>query len=322
MLVDYDYPYRRGNEANPMYLSLNSTALNKDNIATGQLERMLMPAVGVFEKQTDSTYEYESLIKSSANSMLMDSFKVRLPPSAIGRDFQATVDQYDIAVKISGKLKTAFPGGKPKTPDAKDESKDEGDSGAAHLAEGEKKATIIIAGDADMLADNTYLIRQTIPILGYNIVSMGNDNLNFLLNFTEVLTGSDELISIRSRGKFERPFDKVIELERNARERWMAKEQELAKKADEVNKKLRDLEQKKDDSQRFILSADQEQEIAKFKDERRKTNKELRRVRGKLREEIENLGTWIKAINLGFMPLLVSLVGIGYGLYRRKKSVT
>lgn len=319
VVVDYDYPYRgRGGDPNPLYASLTSDAFDKDNIATGQLEKMLLTAVGALEKLPDSEYTYDSLIKSGANSMLTESFRVQFGPQGIRKEFKATADQYDLAAKITGKFKTAFPGGKPASPDQDTGEPTGGEK--PHLTEAEKEATVIVMADADLLADNTYLIRQTIPVLGFNIVSFGNDNLNFLLNFSEMLTGSEELISIRSRGKFERPFDKVEELERKAGERWMAKEQELAAKVDEVNRKLRELEKQKDATQRYILSDEQEKEIKKFKEEKLKVNKELKRVRGNLRAEIEVLGAWIKALNIGLMPLLVSLAGLGYGLYRRKKG--
>ncbi len=42
-----------------------------------------------------------------------------------------------------------------------------------------------------------------------------------------MLTGNKALISIRSRGKFERPFLKVKELEKKAQMKWLAREQEL-----------------------------------------------------------------------------------------------
>ena len=109
---------------------------------------------------------------------------------------------------------------------------------------------------------------------------------------------------------YERPFTKVIELRRQAQARWLAKEQELARQVDATNKKLRELEQQKDPSQRILLSPEQEKEIAKFREKRRRINKELREVRKNLRADIESLGLKLKAINIFAMPLCVSIAGL------------
>jgi ABC-type uncharacterized transport system involved in gliding motility auxiliary subunit len=148
-----------------------------------------------------------------------------------------------------------------------------------------------------------------------------NDNLNFLLNSCEMLTGSDALISIRSRGKFERPFTRVEDLEKKAQDRWLAREQELIQKAEDTNQKLRQFEKQKDPSQRFIMSAEQEAEIQKFQEEKRKVNKELKEVRRNLRGDIEQLGSTLKFINIFMMVFIVAATGICYAWYRRSKTL-
>ena len=148
---------------------------------------------------------------------------------------------------------------------------------------------------------------------------MFNDNLNFLSNACEILTGSDDLIGLRSRGKFERPFTAVLELQRRAQERWLAKEKELVKRAESTNRKLRELEQQKDASQRLIISPEQEAEIARFKEEKRKIRRELKQVRKNLRADIEALGTTLKGINIFLMAFCVSIAGIAFAIYRQKR---
>ena len=148
---------------------------------------------------------------------------------------------------------------------------------------------------------------------------IGNDNLNFVSNACEILAGSDDLIGVRSRGKFERPFTTVLELERHAQERWLAKERELSERVEATNRRLRELEQQKDASQRLIVSPEQEREIAKFKEERRKINRELKQVRKNLRADIEALGTTLKGINIFLVPLFVSIAGIAFAFYKQRK---
>jgi len=323
-VVDFDYTTKLRNQNNqpedsPLWLSIKSGSFNADDIATAKLESILLPVAGAIKKIPDSESEYKSLMKSSSNSSLTESFKVRFGASMLRRDFKPSIDQYDLAVRVRGKFKTAFPDGKPKDKDAKDKSDKKDESEAAHLAEGKEDAVIVIISDADMLFDSYYVSKQN--FLGINLSRMFNDNLNFLLNTTEVLTGSEELISIRSRGKFGRPFVKVQELEKKAQTRWLAREQELVRKADETNRKLREFDKQKDKSQRFVMTPEQESEIQKFQEEKRKVNSELKQVRRNLRADIETLGNKIKFINIFVMPMLVSLAGIGYAVYRRKRSL-
>lgn len=320
-VIDYDYAtrLRMGNnqvENNPAWLSVPAGAFNKDAIVTAQLESMLLPIAGALKKAASSPYEYERLFGTSANSALTDAMRLRFGGGGdmLRKDFAATPDTYDLAVKIRGTFKTAFPAGKPAGQETEATGEDKGDP----LKEGKAAATIIVVGDADMLFDNYYVSRQN--FLGFNISRMFNDNLNFLLNSAEMLTGSDALISIRSRGKFERPFTRVKELEKKAQDRWLAQEQELMRKADETNQKLRQFEQQKDASQQFILSEAQEAEIHKFQEEKSRINRELKEVRRNLRADIESLGAMVKFINIFLMVILVGLSGAIYAIYRRNKG--
>jgi len=327
IVADFDYSTKVRNQNNqvensPLWISVKDEAINAENITTAKLESMLLPGVGAIEKDTESTFDYEPLVRSSKNSALTESFKVRFGANMLRRDFKASVDRYDLAVKVLGKFKTAFPDGKPKDEKAEKDAKADAkadDANAEHLTEGKKKSAVVIVADADMLFDSYYVSRQN--FMGFKMSRVFNDNLNFLLNTTEMLTGSEELIGIRSRGKSERPFTKVQELERKAQTRWLTREQELMRKADETNRKLKEFEEKKDKSQRFVMSAEQEAEISRFQEEKRRVNAELKQVRRNLRAEIESLGNWVKFYNIVVMPFFVSLAGIGYALYRRKKSL-
>ncbi|MEZ4525027.1 MAG: GldG family protein [Desulfobacterales bacterium] len=328
VVADFDYPTRlrtQNNqvEENPMWLSVSEGAFNKEEIVTGQLEGMLLPVAGAIVKKSDSTYEYTPLVQSSTNSALTEAFKARFGGGQmLRRDFKASVEKYDLVARIRGKFKTAFPGGKPKADPAK-EGEDiatDKDAASSHLTQGEKTATIIAVGDADLLFDDYYVSNQN--FLGFKISRMFNDNLNFLLNTGEMLTGSEALIGIRSRGKFERPFTTVQELEKKAQVRWLAREQELIRKVEETNQKLRQLETQKDASQKLIMSPEQEAEIRNFQEEKIRINRELKEVRRNLRADIESLGTVLKFINIFLMVFVVALGGGIYALYRRNKSIS
>ncbi|MFC1816316.1 GldG family protein, partial [Thermodesulfobacteriota bacterium] len=160
-LIDFNYATRvrvaqNRVETNPFWVSLQPAAFNADNIITSKLESMLLPAVGTIQKTADSSFEYEPLLQSSTNSALSDLSNIRTDVEQIRRDFKSSLKTFDLAVKVSGSFKTAFPDGKPEV-EAKDPPP--GQAGAppepaypekAPLKTGTKPATIIIVADTDL----------------------------------------------------------------------------------------------------------------------------------------------------------------------------
>jgi ABC-type uncharacterized transport system involved in gliding motility auxiliary subunit len=316
-LMDFGYATQfmdKNNQVveNPFWLSLDRTAINTDNVATAQLESILLSIAGSIEKEDKEKIRYTPLLQSSTNSELFSVFKIQQELKDLRLAFKPANKRYDIAVSLSGVFDSAFPNGPPPVADEKLKPK------KPHMAKGIKESTIIVVADTDMIHDNNYVEHQS--FMGNEVSQVYNDNLNFLLNAAELLAGNQALIHIRSRGKFERPFTKVQELEKTAQAHWMAQEQELSAKFEETNQKLRDLESQKDASQKFVVSEEQEQEIKKFRDEKLKINKKLKEVRRNLRADIEKLGTRVKFINIFLMPILISILGIVYAAVRRNKA--
>ena len=311
-------------ETNPLWLSLRAEAFDDQALITADLENMLLPVAGAVEKlpQFGAGLTYEPLLTSSAQSGLIDSFKSRFGVDDIRKEFSPDDSRHDIAVRLHGSFPGAFAGGPPESGQADPEGTDSGSGPAPlsenHLAAARNPATVIVIADADFLYDGYYVNRQN--FLGFQLASIFNDNLNFLLNAGELLSGADALIEIRSRGTYERPFERVQQLEAHAQQKWLSREQELEKKVETLNAKLNALEKQKDASQNLILSPEQEAEVEKFQEERRRINDELKQVRRNLRADIEALGARLKFINIFLVPLLVSIGGGLYALYRKRKA--
>ncbi|MFO8083290.1 MAG: GldG family protein [Desulfobacterales bacterium] len=326
-VIDFDFPtgLRVQNnqvESNPSWLSLSEEAINRNALITSQLNSMILPVAGAIEKSADADIQYEPLVQSSTNASLENTFKLRFGIEEIRREFKPAGKKFDLAVKIEGNFTSAFPDGKPeKRPNENSSGNELAKTSATgqNLKESTSEAILVVVSDTDLLWDDYYLSKQN--FLGMQLVNFFNDNLNFFQNASEMLSGSNELIHIRSRGKFDRPFTRVQMLEKKAASQWLEQEQQLLGKVEETNQKLRELEKMKDASQKFVLSREQEEEIQKFRDEKLRINQELKLVRRHLRSDIESLGTRVKFINIFLMPLLVSIAGIGYALYNRKKSL-
>jgi ABC-type uncharacterized transport system involved in gliding motility auxiliary subunit len=308
----------------PTWLSLRGDQLDREEIATSALEFLMMPFTGAFTETPKEGLEMTTLVMSSSEAGLVDTFQAMGNSASI---VQATTkqDRLPLAVRIRGRFPSAFPEGPPKedqdTGDGKTESAESGASpedkpSPDHLEEGGEEGVLVLVADADMLADQNCV--QVLELLGQRFAQPLNDNLNFVLNLLEQLTGSDALIGLRSRGTYERPFTKVIELQQAAQEKWQLEEQALQAKLQDVQSRLNQLQTGKQEDQQFILSPEQQAEIEKYHQEVVNTRGQLKDVRRNLRRDIEVLGLKVKGLNIFAVPLVVAVFGVVRGVRRRK----
>lgn len=309
-------------EDSPVFLSLERGGINKDDVLTSQLETITVPLAGALTDDTSAELAFTPLISSSEVGVMMNAFTAQFGREALRDAAKEARGPRVIAARLAGKFKTAFPDGPPKDEPDKAGDKQAGrpeqdEEGGAESGFTEGSSTVIIAADTDMLYDRFCV--QQMNFFGSLVPTPLNDNINFLANVVEQMAGGAELSSVRSRGRFNRPFDRVLALEQRARDEWQARENTLTATLQETRRRLGELQGQKAKNQRYILSSEQKEAIAQFQAEERKIGKELKEVRKSLRRDIERLGVWVKVINIGLMPLLVGLVGIGFAVRRRFK---
>jgi ABC-type uncharacterized transport system involved in gliding motility auxiliary subunit len=296
------------------WLSLRRDAIKQGEVATTGLDNLLLIHAGHFTGEAAEGLTLTPLLHSSDRSGTVATMQAAM--SADG-GFAAMVPQnreLPLAVRLQGRFKTAFPEGKPTPADT--EKADEPGSDSEALTESAGENAVILVADADLLYDR-FAVRST-SFFGQTIHEPRNDNLSFVLNMVEQLTGSEALIGLRNRGTFNRPFTRVLDLERDAQERWRQEEQDLQAELQEAQARLNQLQQQKDPNQQYILSPQQQDEIKRFRKKQFETQKALKEVRKKLRRDVEQLGMTLKVINMGLMPLAVGLFGVFLGLRRRK----
>jgi ABC-type uncharacterized transport system involved in gliding motility auxiliary subunit len=144
-------------------------------------------------------------------------------------------------------------------------------------------------------------------------------NGDLVENALDNLAGSADLISVRGRASFTRPFERVETLRRAADERFHAKEQELEAQLRETESKLTQL-QGKGDKASVILTPEQEQEIEHFQTEKLRIRKELRGVRAGLDADIKGLGTTLKITNIIVVPAVFALLALLISVWRRRRA--
>ena len=182
----------------------------------------------------------------------------------------------------------------------------------------EKESSVVLISDADLLSND--FSARGMNIFGQILYQPFNDNLNFTLNLLEQMTGNPALIGLRSRGRFDRPFERVLALERTAQERWQEQEELLQQKLMDTQRRINDLQALKEQDQQLVLSAAQKAEIEKFRQERFEIQRQLKDVRKNLRRSIESLGLRLKVLNMAAVPALVAIFGIVYGWRRRTRA--
>ena len=125
---------------------------------------------------------------------------------------------------------------------------------------------------------------------GQPVLSPFADNGSLLINAADTMAGSADLISIRSRGTYSRPFTRVHEIQRQAEEGYRETADELAAQLKATEAKLTELQQLKTGEDKQVLSVEQEQAIDQFLAQKLSIRKSLREVQHQLTRDIEKLG--------------------------------
>ena len=146
------------------------------------------------------------------------------------------------------------------------------------------------------------------------------NNADFVINALDNLSGSSDLIGLRSRGLSNRPFERVLEIQKEAELQYRDRERALIKQLDDVQGKLKDIQTKEQEGQGAILTPEQKETIEKFRREIVKVRRDLRDVRAALREEIDTLDTWVKVLNIAAMPALIAIFAIGLLIARNRRT--
>lgn len=303
-------------------LSLNPQGISKGDIVTEQLDNLLLPFCGVFSGTPVEGLKQDVLLKTTSNSQLVEGFMAHMGGDNILKDFKASGTAYPLAIRLTGKFKTAYPDGKPQDPKPEDEQKDdekkEEPKAEESLKESKAENVVILIGDADMLSDNFSVQIQN--FFGQKIVIPRNSNLTFVQNLVEQMSGDSSLIAMRSRATLNRPFTVVQEMQAKADERFRAKIKELEGSLQETQKKLNELQAARKDQgqQRALLSAEQQAELQKFRAKEAEAKRELKQLKKDLRKEIDSLETTSKLANIGGVPAAIILVAIGRIFFRNK----
>jgi ABC-type uncharacterized transport system involved in gliding motility auxiliary subunit len=291
-----------------------------DLISNG-LQVMNFSSVGALSKKEGAMTNFEPLVQSSADSMLMEGefFKALTDPTILMDEFSPSDMRYTIAARVSGNVRTAFPDGPPPAPVEQETDTPEEPLSVpvvlpAHLSESTGTMNMVIVADTDMLGDRLWVQIQN--FLGQRVPQPFASNGDFIMNALDNLAGNSELVTIRSRGRYARPFLAVIELQRDADDRLRQEETELLANLRQTEQQITALNASREGSG---PSPEQQAEIDRFYDQQLETRRRLREVQLTLNREIESLGAKLKFINTALVPILLILFVLMMGYLRRRR---
>jgi ABC-type uncharacterized transport system involved in gliding motility auxiliary subunit len=292
-------------------LGLDKSALAADNVMTSGLDMITMAMAGTVQPKAGADVEFEPLIQSSTEAMPFDSSKFRFLPkvSSLAEGYVATGENYNVAGRFEMQPQSAFPDGPPKDSEVT----------RTHINKSSERVNIVVVTDVDMLTDRMWVTVQ--DFLGQKIMDAWASNGNFAVNAVDNLLGSSDLISVRGRATATKPFVVVEALRRDADDQFREQERVLQNKLRQTEQKITQLEAKRDDDNALMMSEEQRTEIARFQDEKLQVRKELRKVRHELDKNIQSLGNWLKAINIGLMPILLTVLALILSAVRAKQRI-
>ncbi len=298
----------------PVILGLGRAQMSQHDVITAGLSNVNIDTAGYLSPIKGAGTSFEPLLWSStdAKPVAAQTLAGMFDPSGLLNGFKPTGKRYVFGARVSGKVKSAFPDGPPKGVKLP--------AGTKVLTAAVKPLQLLVFADSDMLSD--FLWVRHLDLFGQTLAEAWASNGDLVLNALDNLSGSNDLISVRAKAGFTRPFTRVAALRRAAEARYRAQQQQLQKELRQTEQQLTLLQTKRDNKSTLILSPAQQREIQHFEAERVTIRKRLRAVQAGLVHSIDELGTELKVINIIVMPAVFALAALAGAALRRRRRGT
>jgi ABC-2 type transport system permease protein len=307
-------------------LTTEGKCFDEDNVITAQLNQVRVLFGGVLKEVAEPNQPKEDQHKIKRTPLITTSsrggtFKISNSYELMFLDAESLMKKFVDGTKpetmgylITGRLKSSFPNGI----EVESKSKDPNDPNetvttkkqVTGLKEAEKDCAVVVFSDVDFISD----------AIAYQRAFFGNvvvgDNSTLMLNAIDDLCGSSELVSIRSRGNFKRPFTVVDQIEQKA-------EAETAEEVDKINMQIAGFQ---GELNSILSSAKEGQEevignsIVKKKQDLElkihQAQRQLRQVKMAKRVKIERLGNRLRQADMLAAPFVILIIAVVLGIRR------
>jgi ABC-type uncharacterized transport system involved in gliding motility auxiliary subunit len=291
---------------NPLVLGVSKEGMAQESPLTGSLSSLSFYFAGALKAEPVPGVSYEPLVFSSKESQAVSAM-IGERPELVLRNFSASGTRMDIALKLSGRFRSAFPQGAP------------GEAAAKRLSESAKPSKIILFSDSDMLF-NDVCVRQTVDPLGQRLIVRLNDNLTLFQNALESLVGAESLAALRARSPMSRPLVKIEKLKAEAELAYRNRVLELERGLRETQARLNRLQALKSKDEQTILSDAQREQLKELSVKSEEVRREMKILRRELRRDLEAVDLNFKLLNVAAAPALVALFGLVWLLWPRRRK--
>jgi ABC-type uncharacterized transport system involved in gliding motility auxiliary subunit len=307
-------------------LTPEGNCFSKDNVITTELNQVRLLFSGILKevkdpnqaKIDDPNINRTPLVTTTSRGgtfTISNSYELMfLDGESLMRKFADGTEPVTMGYLVTGRFKSSFPNGikvESKSPDPNDPNETvTATKQVTGLKEAEEDCAIIVFSDVDFISDAIAYQRSF-----FGSVVVG-DNATLMLNAIDDLGGSSDLISIRSRGNYKRPFTVVDEIERKA-------EAETAEEVEKINLQIAGFQ---GELQSILASAKEGQEevigstIVNKKQELElkihQAQRQLRQVKMTRFEKIEHLGNQLRQANMLAAPIVILIIAIVLGIRR------
>jgi len=314
------------------FLNLMPGCFNKNTVVTTDLNQVRVLFAGVLRDVKHKEDEGEESSKIERTPLIMttkrgNSWKISSPYELMMLDASRLMSKFidgtepvTMGYLLTGRFKSSFPEGI----EIEVESTEEESSGEAEdpneqkkvkkqitgLKEAQEDCAVVVFSDVDFISD---MLAYQNAFFGKVIVG---DNSALMLNAIDDLTGSSDLISIRSRGNFRRPFIVVNEIERQAEAETAEEVAKLNAEIEGFNRELQELlaSAKAEEAEIVGSSILQKQRDLEYK--KRQAQGQLNEVKLKKRERIEHLGNRVRNFNMLMAPTVILAIAVVLGVHR------
>ncbi len=281
------------------WLALPTEAMARDDLITGTINVINGASFGALERVSGALYDVTPLIMSSPEVALMATDLLSPVPDIpqISRDFKADGMPKMLAARVTGLLRSAFP------------NKVEGVSeGVTHQSQSTRSSSIVVVADTDLLKDQFWVQKGT--FLGNVVTVPTANNGAFVINALDTLTGSSDLISLRSRGVSQRPFTVIDTLQKKAEEQFLQRAQTIQEQLERTEQEIQDLQNLDMGDNAMLINEEQERLLQNYQQKLVQLRQELRGVQRDLREDIDFLENIVQFLNIILMPMLVIMFAL------------
>ncbi len=291
---------------NPTALNLAPARISRTNPLFANLNAISMYFCGVFHVSPREGVKYETLLASSKESQIVSSLLGNRPELVI-KNFKPSGVEYPLAVRVTGRLPSAFPAGAP--------DRSAIPAGQAHLVRGTRDADVYLFSDSDMLFNDVCVTGYN-DAFGQRAYRRSNDNVAMLQNVMESLTGSRMLATIRNRVPMSRPLTRINALKADAELRYKNRILELERDFSRAQARLNALKRAAEADPGGPGAAERRSEMRSFQLKVAAARRELKEMRSNLKNDLDRLDTRIKILNIVVVPAILALIGILWSVIR------